>query len=151
MAGTHPYATIQTNTCLLRCQSGEQGRRRARYGTMTEPRLQDDHLIVAESYSRIGELNAGHRRKIAMDALKLLSLKHTLADKRRVRYLIVVPDELSKRLSNLEGWFPTALDIAAEVVSVALLPSERKKLVGASARQAQGQARMKRSRKAFRE
>src|SRR5262245_42074892 len=35
-----------------------------------------DQIIVAECYARIGELKAGHRRKLAMDALKLLALRH---------------------------------------------------------------------------
>ena len=114
-------------------------------------KTEQDQLIVAESYSRIGELNAGHRRKIATDALKLLALKHTFAGNGHVRYLIVVPEELSKRLSKLEGWLPAALSVAAEIVSVALLPGERKRLLEASARQAQGQARVKNASKAPRE
>jgi len=31
-----------------------------------------DEIIICECYARIGQLNAGHRRKLAMDAFKLV-------------------------------------------------------------------------------
>lgn len=101
--------------------------------------------IVAEAYSRIGELTAGHRRKLAMDALKLLGLRHALSSVENARYLLLVPDELVEHLRG-DGWFPAALSMAAELVSVTLTSEEREKLQQASARQAQGQARLKRLR-----
>jgi hypothetical protein len=100
--------------------------------------------IVAEAYSRIGQLTAGHRRKLAMDALKLLGLRHAISSNQSARYLLVVPDELAHSLRG-DGWFPAALSMAAELVSVALTSEEREKLHRASARQAQGQARVTRS------
>lgn len=101
--------------------------------------------IVVEAYSRIGQLTAGHRRKLAMDALKLLGLRHALSSVANARYLLLVPDELVESLRG-DGWFPAALSLAAELVSVTLTPEEREQLHQASARQAQGQARLKRSR-----
>lgn len=100
--------------------------------------------VVAEAYSRVGKLAAGHRRKLAMDALKLLGLRHALASIHNARYLLIVPDELAESLRG-DGWFPAALSMAAEIVSVALTPEEREKLHQASARQAEGQARARRS------
>jgi hypothetical protein len=105
-----------------------------------------NEVIVAECYSRVGELKAGHRRKLAMDALKLLALRHALPDKNDVRCLLVVPEELIGRLEG-DGWFPAALHLAAEIVPVALSGSERKKLGDATRQQAQGQARTKRARR----
>lgn len=100
--------------------------------------------IVAEVYSRTGQLTAGHRRKLAMDALKLLGLRHALSSVQNARYLLLVPDELAEKLRG-DRWFSAALSMAAELVSVTLTPAEREKLDQTSARQAQGQARVKRS------
>jgi len=108
-------------------------------------RSERGETIVAEAYSRIGQLTAGHRRKLAMDALKLLGLRHALSSSQDIRYLLVVPDELAQSLRG-DGWFPAAISMAAELVSVTLTPEEREKLRQASAQQAQGQARVKRSR-----
>ena len=105
-----------------------------------------DEVIVAESYARVGELKAGHRRKLAMDALKLLALRDALPGGNHVRCFLVVPEELIGRLRG-DGWFPSALRLASEVVPVALLEGERKSLSDASMLQAQGQARTKRARK----
>jgi hypothetical protein len=99
--------------------------------------------IVAECYARIGELKAGHRRKLAMDALKLLALRHALTHEPYVRFLLVVPEELIGRLKG-DGWFPVAIRLAAEVVPVGLLASERMRLSEAIALQAQGQSRVAR-------
>ena len=105
-----------------------------------------DEVIIAECYAHIGKLKPGHRRKLAMDALKLLALRDVLPPGNSIRYLLVVPDELIDRLAG-ESWFPTALRLASEIMPVALLDGERSKLKDASMRQAQGQARTKRARK----
>lgn len=101
-----------------------------------------DEVIVAECYSRIGELKPGHRRKLAMDALKLLSLRDAFPPGRNIRRLLVVPEELADRLTG-EGWFSVAISHSAEVVPVSLLKSERKRLSAACLSQAEGQARTK--------
>ncbi len=102
-----------------------------------------DEVIVAECYSRVGEVTAGHRGKLAKDALKLLALRNTLPDGKEIRCLLVIPKELAGRLEG-DGWFPAALHLAAEIVPIALSGGERKKLEEASRRQAEGQARTKR-------
>ncbi len=80
-----------------------------------------------------------------MDALKLLGLRHALSSSQDVRYLLVVPHELAQSHRD-DGWFPAALSMVAELVSVTLTHEECEKLQQASAQQAQGQARVKRSR-----
>lgn len=113
----------------------------------TEPdavwRTDSGGLLVAESYARVGDLKPGHRRKLAMDALKLLALRNALPDGSHVRCLLVVPEELKARLEG-DGWFPVALHLAAEIVPVTLLDEERKRLGDASSLQAQGQSRTRR-------
>jgi len=101
-----------------------------------------NRIIIAECYSRVGELKAGHLRKLAMDAIKLLALRDALKGY-SVDCLLVVPEELKSKLTS-DGWFPAALHLVAEIVSVDLQEDERKELVAASTRQAQGQARTKR-------
>jgi hypothetical protein len=101
-------------------------------------------VIVAEVYARVGELKAGHRRKLAMDALKLTALRHALPEGYPLRCLLVVPKELKGKLKG-DGWFPLALGLAAEIVPVALLADELKRLGDASRLQAQGQARANRA------
>jgi hypothetical protein len=99
-----------------------------------------DQIIVAECYARTGELKAGHRRKLAMDALKLLALQHALPHRQHIHFLLVVPEELTGRLKG-DGWFPVAIRLAAEVIPMALLAREKTRLGEATALQAQGQAR----------
>jgi hypothetical protein len=105
-----------------------------------------DQMIVAECYARIGELKAGHRRKLAMDALKLLALRHALPHGRYIRFLLVLPEELTDRL-NGDSWFPVAIRLAAEIIPVALLADEQRRLSAATVLQAQGQSRTARPRK----
>lgn len=107
-------------------------------------------IIVAESYAHVDALKAGHRRKLAMDALKLLSLRATIPKGRRVRCLLVVPGQLMGSLKS-DGWFPAALGLAAEIVPVDLSRGDRIRLNKASRLQAQAQARLRRVRKALTE
>ncbi len=106
-------------------------------------RTENGETVVAECYLRVDELKAGHRRKLAMDALKLLALRHSLPAESHVRCLLVVPQEMANRLKG-GGWFPVALQLAAEIVPVELLDDEIRKLGDAVRRQASGQARQKR-------
>lgn len=102
----------------------------------------DSEIIIAECYSHIGPMKTGHRRKLAMDALKLLALKGIL-EQNPVRLLIVVPEESKGELAGA-GWFPVTLRLHTEIVPVNLLEDETKRLMIASSLQAQGQARIKR-------
>jgi hypothetical protein len=106
----------------------------------------DGEVIIAECYARVGELKAGHRHKLAMDALKLLAIQQALPAGNHVRYLLVMPEELMSRLEG-GGWFPVALRLAAEIIPVNLMENERRELMDASRRQAEGQARTKKARK----
>jgi hypothetical protein len=99
-----------------------------------------DQIVVAECYARIGELKAGHRRKLAMDALKLLAIRRALPHGWNIRFLLVVPEKLTGRLRG-KSWFPAALCLAAEMVPVTLLASEEISLGEATALQALGQSR----------
>lgn len=103
-------------------------------------RTEDGDIAVAEAYSRIGVLNEGQKRKLAKDALKLMALQHAIPSGKRSRCMLLVPDELVARLEG-DGWFPHALRVAAEIVSVPLTDSEREHLLAASDQQALGQAR----------
>ncbi len=98
-------------------------------------------VVIAECYARIGKLKAGQHRKLAMDALKLLALKHAIPIGSRVQYLLVVPGELEGAFEG-SGWFPVAIRLAAVIVPVCLLESERKRLGDAAQRQAEGQSRI---------
>jgi hypothetical protein len=99
-------------------------------------------IIIAEAYARLGALKSGHRRKVAMDALKLLALRESIPVEKRkfVRCLLVVPEELKARLEG-NGWFPFALHLAGEVVPVALSRGDRERLGTACGLQGLGQAR----------
>jgi hypothetical protein len=103
-----------------------------------------NQIIVAECYARVGQLKPGHRRKLAMDAFKLLALRHCLPHGQHFRSILVVPNELTARLEG-DGWFPVALRLAAEVIPVALLPDERTKLDDALVLQSRGQSRTRRA------
>lgn len=97
-------------------------------------------LVVAECYCRIGVLEAGHRRKLALDALKLVTMRGQTPDPSRLRCLLVVPEELAGRLAG-EGWFSVAIQASAELVPVVLSDDERGRLFEATRLQAAGQAR----------
>lgn len=109
-------------------------------------RTEAGEIVVAECYARIGELKAGHRRKLAMDTLKLLTLRHAIPKANRVQYLLVVPKELVSALEG-GGWFPEAVRLAATIVPVILQDSERERLGDAVKQQAQGQSRISKSKR----
>jgi hypothetical protein len=50
-------------------------------------------IIIAECFARVGELKPGHRRKIATDVLKLISLRDEFGIDNPPRLLLVIPDE----------------------------------------------------------
>jgi len=106
-------------------------------------------IVIAECYARIGKLKAGQHRKLAMDALKLLALKNAIPLDSPVQYLLVVPKELVGAFGG-GGWFPVAIRLAATIVPVRLLDSERESLGNAAQRQAQGQSRVTKPNRALR-
>lgn len=100
-------------------------------------------IIVAESYARIGDLKPSHRRKLAMDAFKLQTIRQILPKTENVRCLIIVPEEIAACLQG-DSWFCEALRLTAEIVPISLHEHEKKTLKDATALQAQGQARTNR-------
>ncbi len=110
-------------------------------------RTDEGGIAIAEAYSRVGILNEGQKRKLAKDALKLLAIQHALPAGKQLKCLLLVPEELVPRLSG-DGWFPLALRVAAEIVSVPLTESERLQLLAASDQQALGQSRTRSVKKA---
>jgi hypothetical protein len=105
-------------------------------------RTKTGELIIAECYARVGVLKPGHRRKLALDALKLMALCRQFPPAMQLRSLIIVPRELEGQLKG-EGWFCAALSMAGELLAVDLLEEERALLAEANQRQAEGQARLR--------
>src|SRR5579863_9965965 len=85
-----------------------------------------DTILVGECYARIGKLKSGHRRKLALDALKLIALRHQLEPKFKVRLVLVVTEEVATQLA-CRGWLAEALRMV-EIVSVRLTGPEREVL-----------------------
>ena len=100
----------------------------------------DGGFIIAECYARVDALKPGHRRKLAMDALKLLSLRNAVTDPILLRCLLIVPEELEKQLLT-DNWLSVAIRQAAEVVTVRLSDDLLNRLREAVELQGAGQAR----------
>lgn len=98
-------------------------------------------LIVAECYARIERLKAGNKGKLAKDCLKLRGIQLQLAHRfKQVRCLMIMPEELAAQLKGV-GWLETSIRQTVEVVGVSLLESERRDLMAAVLKQADGQSR----------
>jgi len=109
-------------------------------------RIGPDELIVAECYARVGALKSGHRRKLAMDALKLMALRYQCPDAKRLKCLIIVPQEIQEQLKG-KSWLCAAMNIAADLMPVVLSDDERELLADTTRRQADGQARSRKPEK----
>jgi hypothetical protein len=96
-------------------------------------------IVIAECYVRIGKLKPGHRRKIATDVLKLISLKDEFAEGNSPILLLVVPEELG---SQLEGndWLSLVISKRIKMVKVPLSDEQHLNLLKALKRQGEGQA-----------
>jgi hypothetical protein len=103
---------------------------------------EDGVLIIAECYVRIGKLKPGHRRKIATDILKLITLKDEFGKLSPSRLFLFVPEEIG---SQLEGndWLSLVISKKIELVKVSLTDEQRLKLQNAIILQGEGQSRMK--------
>jgi hypothetical protein len=102
----------------------------------------DGVIIIAECYAHVGDLNPGHRRKLAMDAFKLLSMRNAVKGTKRMRCLLIVPEELYPHL-QAKGWLPEAIRQAAEVMAVKLTDVQHQKLKVVVNHQGSGQARLR--------
>jgi hypothetical protein len=91
---------------------------------------------------RIGKLKPGHRRKIATDILKLITLKDEFGKLSPSRLFLFVPEEIG---SQLEGndWLSLVISKKIELVKVSLTDEQRLKLQNAIILQGEGQSRMK--------
>lgn len=105
----------------------------------------DGRVIIAECYARIGALKPGHRRKLAMDVLKLISLRSAAVDPNRLRCVLIIPEELEGQLTA-KDWLSAAIRQAVELEIVKLTDEQRNMLKEAVNRQAAGQARSKSTR-----
>ena len=101
---------------------------------------EDGCYVIAECYAHVGKLKPGHRRKIAMDVLKMLSLRNAVISPKSLCCLLIVPEDVNNQL-QAEDWFSIAIHQAVEVVSIQLTPEEQQKLQETVAHQSLGQAR----------
>jgi hypothetical protein len=96
-------------------------------------------IIIAECYARIGKLKPGHRRKIATDILKLISLKDEFGDDNSPFLLLVVPEELGSQLEGSD-WLSIVIRKTIRLIKVPLTDEQRHNLSHAVKRQGEGQA-----------
>lgn len=101
-------------------------------------------ILVGECYARTGKLSAGHRRKLAMDALKLIALRQLRSAAHGLRCALVVTEETNAQLCG--GWFADAIHLV-EIIPIGLSKEEKLILEAATDRQASGQARQRRFQK----
>jgi len=96
-------------------------------------------IIIAECYARIGKLKPGHRRKIATDILKLISLRDEFAIDNSPKLFLVVPEELGFQLEG-DDWLSMVVRKEIELFKVPLRDEQRQILLEAIKRQGEGQA-----------
>jgi hypothetical protein len=99
----------------------------------------DGGNIIAECYARIGKLKPGHRRKIATDILKLISLRDEFGKDNPPRLLLVIPEELGIQLEG-DDWLSMVVRKEIELFKVPLRDEQRQILLEAVKRQGEGQA-----------
>jgi hypothetical protein len=97
-------------------------------------------IVMAECYVRVGKLKPGHRRKIATDILKLISLKDEFGEDNPPHLLLVVPEELGPQLEG-NDWLSLVISKRIILVKVPLSDEQRLRLNNAVKLQADGQAR----------
>ena len=103
-----------------------------------EPYSNRKRYIIAECYVRIDPLKPGHWRKLAYDALKLISLQRAMLERgHTVRSLMVLPMQLKEHLRE-DRWLFEALK-AVEPTFVALSAPEELEIRNATAAQGRGQ------------
>lgn len=88
---------------------------------------EDGQFIIAECYARIGALKPGHRLKLAMDVLKLTSLRSAAVEPNRLRCVLIIPEELEGQLTA-KDWLSAAIRQAVESEIVKLTNGQRQML-----------------------
>jgi hypothetical protein len=86
-------------------------------------------FVVVESYARIADLKSGQRRKIAMDAFKLISIKLTLKTPEKISCCIILPTDLEEAVHPTKSWLGAALNHPdLKIHYVVLTGAEKKEL-----------------------
>ena len=105
-------------------------------------RDENGSILIAECYARVSELKPGHRRKIAADILKLISLRDEFSEIDPPRLLLIVPIELGLKLEG-NDWLSLVISKQTLLTKVPLSDEQCKMLKDAVRRQGVGQARNK--------
>jgi hypothetical protein len=93
-----------------------------------------DGTVLIEAYAAVGALIAGRRRKVALDALKLVGLRATGVCRADARLMIALADEAAR--NSIRGWLAEMLDaLGVELVTAELSPDVRDALRAAQGRQ----------------
>lgn len=86
--------------------------------------LSEDGATVVEIFVRQDGMKAGQRRKIAMDALKLVTLKHAKPEIKTLA-LLVADESIANTLTSAGNWLAEALSTAGiKVEYVKLSPAQ---------------------------
>ena len=94
----------------------------------------EDESVLVEIFARQGMLKGGQVKKVAQDALKLITLKRERPDAKL--YLAFASDEAAAYVRNPKGWLTEALRVWGVHVLVVEIPEATKRaLVSAQARQ----------------
>lgn len=101
---------------------------------------ENGRIPISECYARIGKLKPGHRRKIALDILKLISLREEFSKIDPPRLLLVVPDELGLQLEG-NDWLSLVVSKQTQLTKVSLSDEQCQRLREAVRHQGEGQAR----------
>jgi hypothetical protein len=92
-----------------------------------------DAKVLVEAYAACGKLEAGRRRKVAVDALKLLSVRQSGACHPDARLIIAVADDEAR--DSIQGWLRGALEAFDVEVVAADLPEQVRDALRARSKQ----------------
>jgi hypothetical protein len=94
-----------------------------------------DNSVIAEIFARQGRLKPGQMKKVAMDALKLVTIRHEL---RRAHLVLAFADPEAAACVQRRGWLSHALRTSGIQVLTVDIPSALRTEI----RNAQGRQRM---------
>jgi hypothetical protein len=80
-----------------------------------------DNTVIAEIFARQGQLKGGQQKKVAIDALKLITLRRVHQD---ARLILAFADEAASRYATAGGWVAQALREWNVEVKVRDIPGE---------------------------